>query len=153
MKDSWLLYDYLRRWWLLLLVGASLGAIIGLGYYSTQVHPVEYVVTANMVFEDPEYTGEGSPPKLKIAMESRGHATGQVAIERLRSAVSNLATATGTPVALRDLSIEQENTDEPWWKAVVLGSVLGTLMVIGGVYVLEDARKYLSRQKIGATNT
>ena len=26
MKESWLYYDYLRRWWLLLLVGSTIGA-------------------------------------------------------------------------------------------------------------------------------
>ena len=97
MKDSWLLYDYLRRWWLLLLVGASLGAIIGLGYYSTQVHPVEYVVTANMVFEDPEYTGEGTPSAAGLVLLPIGFPSPEEANAYVQTTVSNLVSATILP--------------------------------------------------------
>ena len=152
MKGTWLLYDYLRRWWLLLLVGSSLGAVIGLGYYSTQVHPVEYVVTADMVLEDPEYLGEGSPPSITLTIAPSGHATIEAASKHIRSAVSKLAAATGTPVALRDLSVVLNTTDEPLWKDVVFGSVIATLMVIGVVYVWEDARAELTRRQTGGAN-
>ena len=40
MKESWLIYNYLRSWWTWLLLASAMGALAGLGYYSTQTHPV-----------------------------------------------------------------------------------------------------------------
>jgi len=35
------------------LLGSTLGAVIGLGYYSNQVHPAEYAATAELGTENP----------------------------------------------------------------------------------------------------
>ena len=153
MKESWLLYDYLRCWWRLLLLGSIWGAVLGLGYYSIQDHPVEYVVTADLVFEDPEYSGRGSPPTFTLAMAPTGQPTGDAAIREFRSLLATFANSTNSPVVLQDLSIDVNPTVEPWWKAVVLGSVIGTLLVIGGVHVLEDAQVDQRRQQTEGTYT
>jgi uncharacterized protein involved in exopolysaccharide biosynthesis len=153
MKDSWLLYDYLRRWWLLLLIGTALGAVIGIGYYSNQVHPVEYVVTADMVFEDPAYTGDGPIPTVTLAMGPSSLGDGEAAVAHIRTTVAKLASLSDSPVFIRDLSIDRNTTGEPRWKAVVLGSIIGALLVIGGVFVWEDARAYQRRLQVGSTNT
>jgi hypothetical protein len=151
MKDSWLLYDYLRRWWLLLLAGSVLGAAIGLSYYSTQEHPVEYIVTADLIITDPEYTGEGSPPRVTLAQGPIDYASSEEAIEGFRSRVADFANNSDVPVLVRRFSIDIRTVD-PSWKAAVLGGVFGTLMVIGGVYTWEDARAELRSQQIGDTN-
>jgi hypothetical protein len=147
MKEYWLLYSYFRRWWWLLLLGSTLGAIIGFGVNHSPTHPVKYVVTANLVVEDPEYKGEGSPPTVILSKITGRQATKEGAVEWARKAAIRLARDTDSPVIVQDLSIVRKITDEPRWKAGVLGFLIGTLLVIGGVYVWEDTREYLRRQQ------
>jgi hypothetical protein len=64
-----------------------------------------------------------------------------------------LVSATHTPWVVNDLSIEPKFTDEPRWKAGVFGSIVGILLVIGGVHVWEDAQARLKRQQTGDTRT
>jgi hypothetical protein len=149
MKDTWLLYDYLRGWWRLLLMGFVLGATLGLGYYSTQDHPMRYTVTANLLLEEPEYTGEGSPSTVSFAIDPIRRSTGESAIEDFRLTVAKLGQTTGSTVLTQDFSIDMERTDELWWKAMVFGSAVGTLLVVVGVYVWEDARGHRNRRQTG----
>ena len=153
MKDTWQLYDYLRRRWLLMLLGAYCGALLGLGYFSIQDHPVEYIVGGDMVIEDPQYTGEGSPPTFTLSMPPVRKATSQAAIDQIRWNVAELANTAETPVLLRNVSIDEYPTGEPWWKAVVLGSIIGIALAIWGVYVLDDARSVQRRRQTGERDT
>ena len=45
-------------------------------------------------------------------------------------------------MVMRDLTMGRSKTGEPWWKAVVLGTFVGGLLAIGGIYVWEDAKDY-----------
>ncbi len=62
---------------------------------------------------------------------------GPVAVASIRPAASALANANDTPVFIQDLSFDRNATAEPLWKAVLLGSAIATLFVVGGVYARE----------------
>ena len=63
--------------------------------------------------------------------------------------VTSIAKHTDNPVMLRSLYVDQKSASEPLWKAMVLGSVIGALLVVCGIYVWEDARSY--RQHLHAS--
>ncbi|MDP6549420.1 MAG: hypothetical protein QF659_05060 [Dehalococcoidia bacterium] len=136
MKDSWLFYDYARRW-LLLLLSFTLGAILGLAYYAKQVHPMEYTATASVAIEDPVSEAE-CPPAALIAIATGRRSTEEAAVEDVTSLVAEIAAYASTAVVIRDLQLQRNATDEAWWKAVVLGSAIGALLAIAAIYVWED---------------
>ena len=141
MKESWLYYDYLRRWWGLLLLGSVLGSLAGLVYYSNQVHPIEYAVTAMVAVENPKSTDE-HPPTVLISLNSGFHPTVEQSTAVVESSVTKLVAYTTTPAVTRELLIDQRGISEPWWKTVVFMSVIGVLLAIGGIYLWEDAQAY-----------
>ena len=152
MKESWLYYDYLRRWWWLLLLGPVLGALAGLSYYSSQLQPIESAVTATIAIQDPN-SGHGKPTYILTSLDSGFHSTVEKATNAVESQVATMVRYTNGTAVLRELSIDQRGNDEPWWKAVVLGSVIGILLAIGGIYVWEDAQAYQRhRQQISPVN-
>lgn len=60
---------------------------------------------------------------------------------------------TNSTAELREISIDQRGIDEPWWKSVVLGSVIGILLAIGWLYIWEYAQAdQQHRQQIGPVN-
>lgn len=63
MKKSWLYHDYLRCWSGLLLLGSVLGSLAGLVYYSNQVHPIEYAVTATVAIPDSRWEAPAAGPE------------------------------------------------------------------------------------------
>ncbi len=164
MKESWQYYEYLRRWWLLLLLGPTIGALTGLAYYSSQVHPATYDATATVAIADPTWEPDDSlppseldeqvQPTLTFSLDSGSDPTEEGAVKSVTSSIARIVSYTNTPVAIQQITIDRNTTDEPWWKPVVLGSVIGTLLVIGGIYVWEDARSYQRhRQQVGAADT
>ena len=65
--------------------------------------------------------------------------------EAVLSAVSNVslvADYSEAPVSLQDLRVDRKTAGSSWWKAVILGGVLGTLPAIASIYVWEDAKAY-----------
>ena len=72
MKETWMLYDYMRRLWWWMLLGSALGAAFGLGYYSIQDHPVVYMLSATLAAQDLEHTGEGIPSAASVVLPPEG---------------------------------------------------------------------------------
>jgi uncharacterized membrane protein YpjA len=153
MKESWLYYDFLRRWLWLLLVGAMLGALAGLAYYSSQVHPVDYAATATVVITDPTWEGEDAPTML-VSISTVSWPTEKAATASVESSVATMAKYANIPAVIRDVTIAQNGLGAPWWKPVILGTVVSILLTIGAIYTWEDARAYQRhRQQVGPTNT
>ena len=75
--------------------------------------------------------------------------TEEMAVESVTSTVAKLAAYTDSLVVINELSIDQNATGQPWWKAVVFGSVVGVLLAMGWAYVWEDARGHRNRRQTG----
>lgn len=109
-------------------------------------------MTATIAIQDPN-SGHGNPTYVLTSLDSGFHSTVQKATNAVESQVATMVRYTNGTAVLRELSIDQRGNDEPWWKAVVLGSVIGILLAIGGIYVCEDARAYQRhRQQISPVN-
>jgi len=155
MKESWLYYDYLRRWWLLLLVGPTIGAILGFAYYHQNHHPAQYTAAATVVIKEPTWHLENPAllrllqyraPEVKVAINSGANASESAAIDSVTSAAGKLADYAKGVTELRELSITRlSESGVDFWKPVVMGAVFATLLAIGGIYVWEDARAYRRR--------
>lgn len=141
MKGSWYLYDYLRRWWWLLLLGLTLGGMVGLIYFNSQQHAIEYSATATLIIEDPG-APRHNPPPILLTTETGGKSAAEEAIDSAVYIIRRLGTHADTPVIVPDLVIDRTMSREAWWKAAVLGSVVGFLLAIGAIYVWEDASAY-----------
>ena len=135
-----------------MLLGPVLGALAGLSYYSSQLQPIESAVTATIAIQDPN-SDHGNPTYILTSLDSGFHSTVERATNAVESQVATMVRYTNGTAVLRELSIDQRGNDEPWWKAVVLGSVIGILLAIGGIYVWEDAQAYQRhRQQISPVN-
>lgn len=142
MKNSWLHYDYMRRWWGLLLLGTLLGGVVGLAYYSSQAHPVEYAATATVSIKATAPRFETPPGPVVLTIDTGSQSSEAAAVEDLTSTVAALIRYTLTPVAVQELAVERYTPDAVWWKPVILGSLAGTLLAIAGIYLWEDARAF-----------
>ena len=91
LKESWLYYDYLRRWWRLLLVGSLIGGLASLAYYYNQVHPPEHTATATVAIESPETKPDVPPPPVLITIDSGAYATPEAAVRNVESIVAKIA--------------------------------------------------------------
>ena len=142
MKATWLIYDYLRRCWALLLLFPPLGGLAGLGYYIMQAHPESYTAKAGIIIENPK-SRSLSPPGVYLTIDSGPWSKEYAAMLSVSSMVRLVADYTEAPVSFRDLTVDRKTAaGPPWWKAVVLGGVLGTLLAVGSIYVWEDAKAY-----------
>ena len=157
MKESWLYYDYLRRWWLFLLLGPVLGGLAGLGYYLQQYTPVEFIATG--VFSTPNqiYTFDpGERPINRLGyyftVSSPIKSTETAAVESLITLAYKLETETGRRFEIQNTKMEQR-METVWWKLVVLGSTSGAVLALASVFVLEDARNYLRYRQSDPPNT
>ena len=150
MKASWLYYDYLRRWWLLLLVGPTIGAILGFAYYNQIHHPAQYAAAGTVAIKDPtwhlEHPGlqlHHRAPEVEVVINSGAKATEQAAVDSIMSTAINLADYAEGVTEVRNLSIKSvPDYGVVFWKPVVMGAVLAILLVIGGIYIWEDATAY-----------
>ena len=142
MKDSWMLYDYLRRWWRILLLGTSLGAILGFAYYSNQIHPEEYQGTAQLSLYSSIFDIFEAPTKYSITIDIGTWSNEEAVAEYASSQAESLSLSTGRTVFVEGLQIDHHPVGSPSWKAIVLGTVLGGLLAIGFPYVWDDARAY-----------
>ena len=145
MKESWLFYNYLRRWWWLLVLGIVTGGTAGLLYYNSQDREFEYTAKATVAIQDTRSLYE-IPLVVHISVETGQQATANEAIDSAGSTIREIGNYTGTPVTIRDLVVDRTVDTSGWWKAVVLGAVFGILMAIGAAYVWEDLHLYYRRQ-------
>jgi|TARA_Y100000031_G_scaffold153349_1_gene198413 uncharacterized protein involved in exopolysaccharide biosynthesis len=111
MKESWLFYNYVRRWWGLLLLGPALGAVLGLAYYSNQAHPVEYAATATVAIEGPVLENERTP-EVVLTIDSSSGRTEEAVVEHVTSTVAKMVAYTKTPIVIREFAVERNETDE-----------------------------------------
>ena len=130
MKDLWHYYSYLRRWGLLLLLGLLLGALAGLGFAFQRDTPKFRATVTVVVGGD-----------LTFKAVSNFETTPQAAAKAMSKIVSRLDTHTDIPIVLQGPSIERRS-ETVWWKPILLGSVFGGLLFVGGAYFWEDARSY-----------
>jgi len=77
MKDSWLLYDYLQRWWRLLLLCCALGILVVYLVDEPLNDDKGYLATATLAFTDHRWVPElptllagSSPPQALVAIKS-----------------------------------------------------------------------------------
>ena len=141
MKESWVYYDYLRRWWWLLLLGLTLGGSVALVYHLEQAGPLEYTATLTATIGSPS-TREKPPSAIPVQITGHTLDTKEAALESVRSMVVQVISYTDAPVEVKDLSIDRHEMGEAWWKAIVLGSLVGIALAIGAIYVWDDASAY-----------
>ena len=100
MKDSWLLYDYARRWWrlLLVLVFCVVGALAGYLLDERVDIPVDYAATATVAinppqwsFEDPPGVPFQSPPPVMATLTSSTESSRQLAVADIESQMRRIA--------------------------------------------------------------
>ncbi len=150
MKDSWVLYGYLIRWWRLLLVFCVVGALAAHFLDDPPDFPADYTGTATVAirvpdwsFEDPGLVQRATPPVVMATLTSSIEPSRQLAIDDVQSQMRRIAAFGPTLVASHGIIIDEKPQGVwQWWKAVVLGSVLGGLLAVGCIYVWEDAKEY-----------
>ena len=145
MRESWLFYGYLRRWWWLLVFGLVTGGAAGLIFYNSQDRTLEYTAKATVAIGDAR-SREEKPLVVYVSVETGQLATAKEAIDSAGSAIREIGSYTGAPVAIRGLVVDRTVDGSGWWRAVVLGAVIGILMAIGAVYVWEDTHLYYRRR-------
>ena len=141
MKESWLCYDYLRRWWWLLLMGPTFGGVFALGYYLMGAGPPEYTAKLMVAIVDPQPPYH-KPPAVLASITSDTLASEKAAVDSARSMFVQMAGYTDAPVEAREMVVYYADVGTEWWKRVILGSVVGILLTIGLIYVWEDASEY-----------
>ena len=145
-------YDYLRRWWLVLLIGPIIGAILGFAYYHQSRHTAEYTATATVAIIEPIWHLENPAllwlrhyraPEVLVAINSRANASESSAVNSVTSAAAKLADYAKGGTELRELSITHlPESGGVLGKLVFLGAVFAMLLVIGGIYVWDDVLVY-----------
>lgn len=143
MKDSWFLYDYLRRWWWLLLSAVMLSAALGLAFVVTNADPPQYIAKATVTVAGPKrVTIEDSAATGPINISSVPLSSQRAAMDALDTSITKIITYTRTPVKVSGYSVVRQRRSPSWIQNVTLGSVLALLIVVGSVYVWEDAKAY-----------
>ena len=132
MKEAWLYYDYLRRWGLFLLLGLVLGAITGFGYSLQHDDPLQFKATATL----------NLTARIQIRVISDFNPTVKSAVESLLDTAYMLERVyIHAPVRIHSINMERFG-GTLWWKATILGSIVGGLLISAGAYVWDDVRKY-----------
>lgn len=144
MNGAWQLYEYIGRWWRFLLLGLIVGALGGLVFFMMQNSPLSYRAVAEISVKDPGR--DGFEIALPISMSSGDHPTPEMANQQLesRSAILLNATPYGFRIGNRYI---QKNEPDDLWKAMVLGSLIGGLLMIGAIYAWDDVRAYRQRRE------
>jgi uncharacterized protein involved in exopolysaccharide biosynthesis len=135
MKDSWFLYDYLRRWWWLLLSAVLFSSALGLAFVAMNAEPPEYVAKATVTITGPATV-------VPIVVSSIPWYSQRAAMDALDKDLTKIITYTRTPVKVSSYSVVRLGTSPNWPQNVALGSVLALLVVVGSVYVWEDTKAY-----------
>ena len=155
MKDSWLLYDYLQRWWRLLLICCALGILGAYLVNEPTVYAKEYSATATLAITDHKWVSEPSAfltgsrqPEAHVTIESGIRPTQEEATAVINTKLYQLSEYSGRPLELREIVIhESAHGTWAWWKGITLGAVIGVLAAIGIIYVWTDVQAYSRREQ------
>ncbi len=157
MKDSWLLYDYLRRRWQLLLVFCILGALAGHLLDDGRDFSIKYRATATVAMDVPRWSFKDPPSELRryprpvmATLTSSTESSRQLAAANIESQMMRIAAFGPAWVTSQGIIIDEVPQGVwVWWKALVLGSVVGGLLAVGCIYVWEDGKEYRHRARLG----
>lgn len=157
MKGSWLVYDLVRRWWRLLLVFSVVGALFGHLLDERPVFPMNYTATATVAFNAPQREFEDSsstsrrfPPPVMVTLTSSTESSRRLAVADIESQMRRIVDFGATSLTSQGIIVDEIPLGVwQWWKAIVLGSVLGGLLALGCIYVWEDAKEYRRRAHQG----
>lgn len=141
MKESWFYYDYLRRWWWMLLLISTIGFVGGLIYSNAKVYPVTFDATATIAIEEPGKLPDFFPVVL-VSVQTTDAKDAAAAIDSAGATISRLGRYSGAPFTIQDFGVTRSGDNSRWLKSSVLGTVIGMLVAIGGIYVFEDALSY-----------
>ena len=133
-----------------MLVGPTIGAILGFAYYNQSQHAAQYTAGATVAITDPTWHLEGPAvlrhypaPEVEVAISSGANVSESAAVDSVMSEAAKLAVYAKGVSELRELSITRlPESGDFLWKPVVMGAFIATLLVIGGIYVWEDALAY-----------
>jgi hypothetical protein len=135
MKESWLYYDYLRRWGILLIVGVALGLLAGLGY--------NLVVDQQPLFKAKGAVGVSN---MTLDVVSKDYSDPQEAFDSIVGDARRLDDLTEVDVVVSGILVEQIHVP-PLWQPIVLGGLFGGLFILGAAWVWDDTRSYLRYRK------
>ena len=132
------------------MVGTTIGAILGFAYYNQSHHPTQYSAVATVAItdptghlEEPAVLQHYRAPEVEVTINSGANASENVAVDSVMSEAAKLAIYAKGVTELRELSITPlPESGDFLWKPVVMGAFIATLLVIGGIYVWEDALAY-----------
>ena len=137
-----MLYDYLRRWWRLLVLAVVIGGTAALSYQVANVNPLDYRADVTVAIMDPAPPLQ-KPPVLVVNLIATELTSEEAAIATGRAMVAAMANYTNAPVVTEDFFVSHRPNLHGWWKDIILGSIFGTLLAIGWIYVWEDTKSYL----------
>ena len=143
MKETWLYYDYLRRWGWLMVLAAVVGVLIGFAYYSNQPHAVNYRGTAKVSLLEVGPETYSLPTQLASFIIDLGTWPTQAEATEYAYSTARQISSPGIPAQITQLSSHKSPIGGPAWKAMVLGGVVGTLFAILIAYVWDDAKTYV----------
>ena len=113
-----------------------------------QAHPEDYTAKTGIIIENPKSQSQ-SPPGVYLTIDSGPMSKEYKAVLSAASDLRLVADYSEAPVSLRNLTVDRKTAGSPWWKAVVFGGILGTLLAIGIIYVWEDAKAYKRQTRQG----
>ena len=137
MKETWLYYDFLRRWWLLLILGPGLGALAGLGYFLQQDRPPEFKATASFSIPAEEH---------RFNVVSDVASTERAAVESLVTLANTFEQWTGRRFGIRVVQMERRY-EAVWWRPTALGGVIGALLAVAVSLMWQDTRAYVRHRQ------
>ena len=127
------------------MLGLAVGAILGLGYHSVQDKSESHAATATVAIWHRNSDPEAVQFPVMVTIASDKQSTSEAAIAQVQSEISRIIDYTNAPVSVPSLELESKLTNA-WWKSIVIGSVLGGLLLVGGIYIWEDALAYHRRR-------
>ena len=137
-----MLYDYLRRWWRLLVLAVVIGGTAPLSYHVVNVNPLDYTTEVTVAIMDPAPPLQ-KPPVVVVNLIATELTSEEAAVATGRAMVAAMANYTNAPVVTEDFFVSHRPNLHGWWKDIILGSIFGTLLAIGATYVWEDTKSYL----------
>ena len=131
MKETWVVYDNLRRFWWLLLLGMTIGAVAGLGIHIQRDNPTTYQVMATIIVSG-----------TRFSLQTGQFSTEAEATEDMTMITNIFDLNSSGEIQVDSVSVRQTRNSSPAWKATVLGAVIAGLLSIASIFVWNDARSY-----------
>jgi hypothetical protein len=141
MRATWLYYDYLRRFGILILLGFAIGALLGFVYYEVRPKRTWYIAQADISI----------PRGLQFRIVSPKFPDPQSAVDHILNMEFRLESASQLNFESNRFEIESWYRPE-LWKTMAVGSVVGGLVAIGVGYVWNDAMIYQRRRREGESD-